>query len=85
LPLSGWVATTALTVAGLLSLALAAVYGWNGVDLLIAPILIASGVVAGAILAGLRSPWAAIGLFVAIEVVFILIRYFNLFGLGAIV
>lgn len=85
MPLSGWIATTSLTVAGIIALAVAALYHWSGVDLLIAPILIASGVVASAILAGLRNPWWALALFVGIEVGFIAIRYFNLFGIGGIV
>ncbi len=85
LALSSWIATTSLTVAGLVALALAYFYSWSGVDLLIAPLLIALGVTSSAVLAGLRNPWWVIVLFAGIIVAFVIIRYFNLFGLGPVI
>jgi hypothetical protein len=85
LALWAWIITTGLTLSGIVAIVLAYVYGWNGVYLLIAPLLIGAGVTTSAILAGLRSPWAVLGLFLGIEVLFIVFRYVNLFGIGAYV
>ena len=85
MPLLSWIASLALTVAGLVALALAYFYTWTGVNLLIAPLLIAIGVTAGGISAGLKNPWLVLLLFSGIIVAFVIIRYLNLFGLGPII
>jgi len=85
LALSGWIITTAVTVAGIIVIALATTLKWSGIDLLIGPLLITSGVVAGALLAGLRNPWWVLFLFIGIESAFIAIHYFDLFGLGSVI
>jgi hypothetical protein len=80
--LGAWLTTTALTVAGLISLGISAAYHWTGVYLLIPPILIAVGVTASAILAGLRSPWWVMVLLAGILIAFVILRYLNPLGIG---
>jgi hypothetical protein len=56
----------------------------SGVALLIGPLLISAGVTAGGIIAGLRNGWAILFLIVTIEVVFIVLKFLNPWGLGTV-
>jgi uncharacterized membrane protein len=82
LPLAAWITTTALTVAGLVSLGISAAYHWSGVYLLVPPLLITVGVTASAVLAGLRNPWWVLTLMTGILVAFVIVRYLNPYGIG---
>lgn len=58
--------------------------GLTGIDLLIGPLLIAGGATASAIMAGVRSPWAVFALLMAIIVGFIVLKFLNPWGVGAV-
>jgi hypothetical protein len=79
-----WAATTATVVAGVIVIALTPALNINGVGLLIGPLLISAGVTAGGIIAGLRNAWGILFLVVAIEVVFIVLKFLNPWGIGTV-
>ena len=80
-----WLLTAGLTVTGLLSLAFAYWNHWDGVYLLIAPLAFALAATLGALFAGLHNPYWAVAIMVAVLLGFVVVRYLNLFGIGAVV
>lgn len=80
-----WIATTATVATGVLILGLTPFLKLSGVDLLIGPLVIAAGVTAGAILAGLKHPWGVFILVIGVLVTFIVLKFLNPFGIGGVI
>lgn len=82
---SKWLFTTALMIAGIAVLVYAYLAHVTGIYLIIGPLLLALSWTLGAIFAGLSSPLWAVTLFTLILVAFIIIHWFNPFGIGAVI
>jgi hypothetical protein len=80
-----WATTTSTVAAGVIIMGLTPYLGLSGAELLIGPLLVALGLTIGAVIAGLHNAWGVIGLFAGVEVVFIVLKFINPWGIGAVV
>jgi hypothetical protein len=83
--LAAWVVSLALTISGLVALAIVYFFGLTGLPLLAAPLLIATGISAGGIANGLQNPIWVLVIFVVVIGGFIVLHFVNPYGLGGVI